>query len=95
MNISSFHQETKEVDVKAIFQDISGTTLSIQILAGARFDKHQTKIPAVLLCLKGHAKYEDENGHIEFLNSGDFMDIKINLTHWIDAIETCQLILFK
>lgn len=94
MNISELHTKEQEVQAKRIFTG-EGQVNSIQLLAGGLLKEHITTIPALLLCIKGHAVYEDETGISEALHSGDYVNINPNVKHWLKGIENSNLILIK
>ena len=54
-----------------------------------------TKTEAFLICVSGSARFENENGETHDLKSGDCVLIEPMVKHWVDGIETSQLVLLK
>ena len=94
MNISELHTQEQEVQAKRVFTG-EGQVNSIQLLAGGLLKEHITTIPALLICIKGHAVYEDETGVSENLYSGDYINIKPNIKHWLKGVGNSNLLLIK
>lgn len=95
MNIKQLHDSSKLLSVKTMFKSEHGTASSIQILEDGLLDKHITKVPAILICMKGHVVFENELGVEESMNSGDFILIEPNIEHWVKGIKRSDLILFR
>lgn len=95
MNLKSFHTENKELQTKLIFSTIEGKVVSIQLEKDAVLKEHITKVPAFLLCVEGNVVYEDENGIVEHINQGDFVEINPNVKHWLTSKVSSNLILIK
>lgn len=95
MNISEKHNLEKSVSTFSLFKGEEGTALAIQILKDQHLKEHLTKIPALLICIKGHAVFENENGLKVTLLPGDFLNIEPMVKHWVNAIEESQLLLLK
>ncbi|HLO54725.1 MAG TPA: hypothetical protein VK169_10575 [Saprospiraceae bacterium] len=95
MKISNLHTQDKEVSAISLFKGELGTSTAIQILKDGKLKEHITKTPALLICIVGKVNYEDETGQLIELNSGDYIDIKPNVKHWLTASELSQLVLFK
>lgn len=94
MNITDLHTD-KAISTNVMFKTETGSTIALQIKEGEQLVEHITKVPALLLCIKGHAIYEDEKGFKKDLNSGDYVNIEAMVKHWVDGVETSQLILIK
>jgi quercetin dioxygenase-like cupin family protein len=95
MNIKDLHQDTKAISTSSLYKTREGNVTSIQILAGNQLNEHITKVPALLLCLTGEARFENENGIKLNLTVSDYVNIEPNTKHWINAISTSNLILIK
>ena len=95
MKISNLHTQDKEVSAISLFKGELGTSTAIQILKDGKLKEHITKTPALLLCIVGKVNYEDETGQLIELSSGDYVDIKPNVKHWLTASELSQLVLLK
>ena len=72
-----------------------GTATAIQILKDQQLKEHLTKIPALLLWIKGNVVFENENGVKETLLPGDFIAIEPVVKHWVNAVDDSQLLLLK
>lgn len=95
MNLREFHTDNKPVQAKKIFTTTEGQVTSIRITAGNQLKEHTTKVPAFLVCIKGGAVFENENGISEKLVTGDYVNIKPNIKHWVTADEDSELLLIK
>lgn len=95
MNLKEIHEENKELSAKPIPTSLQGRVVSIQLLRTGLLKEHLTKQPALLICIDGHALFEDENGKKVTLLPGDFHDIQPMLKHWVSGVEDSQLLLIK
>lgn len=95
MNIKDLHQDTKAISTASLFKMTEGYVISIQILADEQLKEHITKVPALLVCLTGEAVFENENGIIHNMTTGDYVNIEPQIKHWINAKTTSNLILIK
>jgi quercetin dioxygenase-like cupin family protein len=95
MNIQSVHTEEKAVSAKKLFSTTEGNVAALQILAGGLLKEHITAVPALLICINGHAVFKNEQGMLENLLSGDMVNIEPNVKHWVEGITDTQLILIK
>jgi quercetin dioxygenase-like cupin family protein len=57
--------------------------------------EHTTKVPALLVCVKGYAVYSDENGKKVELKSGTYYNIPENIKHKVYALEDSNFLLIK
>lgn len=95
MNIKEFHDTKNDVSAFTMFKSTEGKTIAIEILEGKQFKEHMTQIPALLVCVNGKVVFEDEKGFSKELKSGDFVKITPFVKHWVNGIETSQLLLMK
>jgi quercetin dioxygenase-like cupin family protein len=58
-------------------------------------EKHLSKVPALLVCVSGNAIYNEDNGTTVELKAGDFVHIKANVQHSIDALAESNFLLIK
>lgn len=94
MNIKEQHSDNA-VSAFPLFKGEVGSATAIQIQSGEQLKEHITKSEAMLICLSGSARFENEKGMIQHLNTGDYVRIEPMVKHWVDGIETCQLVLLK
>ena len=94
MNITDLHSD-KPISATAMFKSETGTTVAIQIQKGERLAEHITKVPALLVCITGHAHFENEKGEKHELKAGDYVQIEAMVKHWVDGLHTSHLILVK
>lgn len=94
MKLTEIH-EHKGISAKPLSASIASKVIAIQILAGEVLKEHVTNILAVLVCVLGEVEYEDENGHKTDLKSGDFIEIKPMVKHWLNGKIDAQLLLMK
>lgn len=95
MNIENKHSIDKVVSVFSLFKGTEGNVIAIQILTGEQLKKHKTESEALLLCVKGKARFQTENGIVHDLTCGDYVFIEPNVEHWVDGIKKCQLVIYK
>lgn len=95
MNIKDLHTQEKPVSAIAIFKSELGNATAIKILKGEILKEHITKTPALLICMDGEVIFENEKGINETLLSGDFINIKPMVKHWVLGTIESQLILIK
>ncbi len=95
MNIKDLHIENKELQTKMFFSTLEGKVVSIQMNKDSELKEHITKVPALLLCIEGAVVYEDENGLIEEMKNGDFVEIPPNIKHFLIAKSFSNQILIK
>ena len=95
MNLKELHKDSIGVQANMMFPATDGKVISLQILKGSQLKEHITKVPALLICVKGNVVYLDEKGIKANLFSGDFVKIEPNLKHWVDGIEDSNLLLIK
>lgn len=95
MNIKSFHTEEKPVSTKKVFSAAEGSVTALQIKGNGILKEHVTPVPALLICINGNAVFKNEKGVTENLSSGDMVNIKTNVKHWVEGIQDTQLLLIK
>lgn len=95
MNLKELHTDNKGVQTNMMFPATEGKVISLQILKDSKLEEHVTKVPALLVCVSGNAVYEDEKGIKAVLFSGDFVKIEPNVKHWVNGIESTNLLLIK
>ena len=95
MNLKSLHTEQKAVQTQILFQPTEAKVISLQIAKNEQLAEHITKVPAPLVCVSGNATYNDEKGEKINLKSGSYVNIPINIKHWIDAHEESNFLLIK
>ncbi|MFT5823381.1 MAG: quercetin dioxygenase-like cupin family protein [Crocinitomix sp.] len=95
MNIANLHTAEKRVSAVKIAHEGKAEIRAIKILKNEILAKHTTTIPAVLVCTSGETIYESEVGEKHVLGTGDYVNIKPNIIHWLKAVEDSQLLLIK
>ena len=95
MNLKELHTDSKGIQTNMMFPATEGKVISLQILKDSKLEEHVTKVPALLVCVSGNAVYEDEKGIKAVLFSGDFVKIEPNVKHWVNGIESTNLLLIK
>lgn len=94
MNIKDKHSD-KVVSAYPLFKGVEGSATAIQIQKGEQLKEHITKTEAFLICISGSARFGNEKGETHDLKSGDCVLIEPMVKHWVDGIETSQLMLLK
>lgn len=94
MNIKDKHSD-KVVSAYPLFKGVEGSATAIQIQKGEQLKEHITKTEAFLICVSGSARFENEKGETHDLTSGACVLIEPMVKHWVDGIETSQLVLLK
>ncbi len=70
------HTQEKSVSATSFFKSELGNATDIQIFQGEKLKEHITKTPALLICIKGEAIFENENSIRETLKPGDYVNIE-------------------
>lgn len=94
MNVKNQHPENKSVSLAPLFKGTDGSVTSMSLAKGGVLPPHVTKIPALLICILGHATYATESLKI-VLHPGDYVEIEPMVEHWVTGIEESQLLLIK
>ncbi len=93
--LSELNNNLKPVSTQLLFQPKEGKVISLQILKNQELAEHTTKIPALLVCVKGHAIYSEENSRKIELKTGTYINIPENIKHKVNAFEDSNLLLIK
>ena len=94
MNIKDKHSD-KVVSTYPLFKGVEGRATAIEIKKGEHLKEHITKTEAFLICVSGSARFGNAKGERHDLKSGDCVLIEPMVKHWVDGIETSQLMLLK
>lgn len=94
MNLQDLHAENKAVQTSVLFEPTE-KVISMQIAKGETLQEHISKIPVLLVCVSGKAKFGNEQGQEINLQSGDYVKIEPNVKHWVDAFEESNFLLIK
>ena len=95
MNVQQLHPTEKEISGISFFKGKEGETKSLRMSKGAEVSKHQSKTPALLICIIGEILFENENGVKETLKQGDYVNIEPMVNHWMNSIADSYLLLIK
>jgi len=95
MNIQQLHPTEKQVSGIPLFKGEVGETKSLHISKGAEVPKHQSKTPALLICIAGEIVFENGNGVKETLKQGDYVNIEPLVDHWMNSVTDSYLLLIK
>ena len=95
MNVQQLHPTEKEVSGIPLFKGEEGETKSLRISKGAEVSKHQSKTPALLICIIGEIVFENGNGVKETLKQGDYVNIDPLIDHWMKGVADSHLLLIK
>lgn len=95
LHLQANHNEDKPVTVHQLFKGVNNTTISLQIMGGERLKEHTTNVPALLICVSGDAVYGEENGKRLQLFPGNYVEIPVDVVHFVEATATSQFILIK
>lgn len=94
MNLKEIHTDAKAVQTKMLLQVEEGKVISLQIEAGEQLKEHVSKVPALLVCVSGKGIYKDESGETN-MKEGDYVFIKKDVKHEVDAITKANFLLMK
>lgn len=94
MNIKDKHSKNV-VSAYPLFNGVEGNATAIQIKKGEQLKEHKTRTEAFLICVSGFARFQNEKGETHEIKSGDCVLIEPMIKHWVDGIETSQLVLLK
>lgn len=95
MNIQQLHPSEKEISGISLFKGEVGDTKSLRLSKDAEISKHQSKTPALLICIIGEIVFEDGNGIKEILKQGDYVNIEPLVDHWLKGVTESHLLLIK
>ena len=95
MNIQQLHTAEKSISTSTLLKGEEGVTKSMYLAKGGELPKHQSKTPAVLICVIGEVIFENENGAKETLKQGDYVNIDPMVTHWVNSFAESYLLLIK
>ncbi len=95
MNIKDLHENLNGVSAIEVNANQQNSIKAIRILANEKLLEHISKVPALLVCVIGEAKYEDESGAAVELKSGDYVQILPMLKHWVSATLESHFLLIK
>jgi quercetin dioxygenase-like cupin family protein len=95
MNLTTFHNSEKPLSAKQLFRCTEGKVVAIHLKKEGELKEHITKVPALLICVKGEIIYENEKGIKITLGSGDYLEIEPEVKHWLIAKEDSEAILMK
>ena len=95
MNLTNLHSSDKSVQTQVLFEPTENKVIALQIAKNEQLKEHVTKVPALLVCIKGDATFSNENREKVHLKSGDFIKIPVDVKHWVDAHELSNFLLIK
>ena len=95
MNLINLHSSDKSVQTQVLFEPTENKVIALQIAKNEQLKEHVTKVPALLVCIKGDATFSNENREKVHLKSGDFIKIPVDVKHWVDAHELSNFLLIK
>ena len=95
MNITDSIDTTKAIAVAQLSLEGNPLVNSICMQEGAHLKKHITKVPALLLCVKGEIEYESIDGTKALLCSGDYVHIPAEVEHWLNAKTKVEAVLIR
>lgn len=95
MNIQQLHPVAKGVSFLALFKGEEGVTKSMHLSKGGEVPRHQSKTPALLICIVGEIVFENEKGVKETLKQGDYVIIESLVDHWMTSVTDSYLLLIK
>ncbi len=94
-SISKLHKVDSPVSAKVLFKGSEGTTRALQINKDGLLKEHITETEALLVCVIGEVKYEDEKNNSCVIKSGEYITIEPKVKHWVTGLENSQLLLIK
>lgn len=95
MNISSLNEGLKDVFIKKFFSGVHANVSALSIKKDKQLSAHTTKTQALLVCISGHAIFENVNGIVEHLSNGDYVEIEPLVSHWVTAEQDSLLLLMN
>ncbi|MEN8886109.1 MAG: cupin domain-containing protein, partial [Winogradskyella sp.] len=94
MNLKNLHTEDKAVQTQLLLNAKEGKVVSLQIASGKQLKEHVSKVPALLICVTGKGIYTEASGKTT-LEPGDYVIIKKDVKHQVDALTDSNFILVK
>ena len=92
--INELIEATKTINTARVFEKIEGNQMLIRLKPDAELKSHTSKVPAVLLCLEGKVKYQQEDLTVT-LGPSDYVEIKPEVVHWLNSDVGCLCLLMK
>lgn len=92
--INELIEATKAVNTARIFEEIEGDQMLIKLNPDAELKRHTSKVSAVLLCLEGEVRYQQEDLTVTLAPS-DYVVIKSEVVHWLNSDVGCLCLLMK
>ena len=87
--------ETSEKPVpKILWQGEKSHILAIGLKKGMLLSKHNSKIPARIVVIKGEIVYNNDNGGTA-LSLYDEHEIPVEEYHWVEAMEDSMMLVLK
>lgn len=93
-SLKEIHTEVKDVQTALLLKAKEGKVMSLQIAAGKQLKEHVSKVPAILICISGKGIYKDPSGQVDMVN-GDYVFIKSDIKHEVEALTDSNFILVK
>lgn len=95
MNINDLHTNNKEVSAVP-FSGLDDRKLnSLKLLKGAELKRHISNVPAILILISGKATFNTDHRVEHLVDPGDYVNIPVNVEHYVIAEMDSQLLLIK
>ncbi|MGW8123861.1 cupin domain-containing protein [Roseivirga echinicomitans] len=94
-NLKALHTAQKDVQTQLLFTAVDNKVVSLQIAKGKVLEEHVSALPALFVCVSGHAIYEDENGKTIRLKAGEYMVIEKDVKHKVTAKKLSNFLLIR
>lgn len=95
MNINNLHRDNKDVSAVPLSAILGKKVTSLKILKGAELKKHISNEPALLILISGKATFNTEQGVEHLVDPGDYVNIPVNVEHYVVAENESHLLLIK
>lgn len=95
MNLKDLHSDNKAVSAHVLFKGQTNNTMSIEFKKDALLKEHESKVPAILLCVQGSLIYQEHDDVKITLHPGDYTQIAPFVKHWVTALEDSQAVLIR
>lgn len=95
MNVNDLHTNNKEVSAVPLSGLNDRKVNSLKLIMGAELKRHISKDPALLILISGRATFNTDHGVEHLVDPGDYVNIPVNVEHYVIAEMDSQLLLIK
>lgn len=95
MNVNDLHTHDKEVSAVPLSGLKDRKVNSLKFLKGAELKRHVSNEPALLILISGKATFNTDQVVEHLVVPGDYVNIPVNVEHYVIAEMDSQILLIK